>query len=94
MIYIKGTYCWKGKKRDTNQGEGGSNQTAFPRFGGLVSVANSGQCDLRTEEFRHEVPRKGTSVMYQLRSTSDPLYLLTTLSPFIMRFPWEKSTKL
>lgn len=48
------THRWKGEKGDADQGKGGCDQTAFPRFGCLVSVANCGQCDLKREEFRRE----------------------------------------
>ena len=46
-VNVEGTHRWKGKKGDADQGEGGRNQTALPRLGCLVPVADGGQCDLK-----------------------------------------------
>lgn len=69
-----GTHGWQGKEGDADEGEGGCDQTAFPRLGGLVSIANGGQCDLKGEGLRRGAPReretRGVSLSSPITSAS------------------------
>lgn len=60
-VTVRALTAAAGQKGDADYEKGGCDQTAFPRFGRLVSVANGGQCNLKREAFRHGASREEVS---------------------------------
>lgn len=72
-----GTHGRQGEEGDADEGESGCDQTALPRLGGLVSVANGGQCDLQGEGLRRGSPRDRETWGVSLSFPITPASVLT-----------------